>query len=306
MVVFGETHPAGHYFWSFQSPNQSQPLSVPQEFATTIKDVYKAVDEEITKIIEDLDRRTTILMLSGQGMGPNHAKWHLIPEILSQLGFLVTMNSRRGVKQTHWLGEVRDSIPLRWRRSISRHLPGGVRDFLRIYWATSRIEWSRTRAFHLPTDLLGYIRINLKGREPYGIVEPGSEYNDLCTQISEALKQVVNPHTGRQLVREVFYTDQVFPGPQRDRLPDLIVTWRDEAEINGAYSQKIGIINGDSPDPRTGNHRPQGFAIMHGPGIEKALSSEGHIFDVAPTVFRYFGLKPPSYIDGKPWINIPS
>jgi predicted AlkP superfamily phosphohydrolase/phosphomutase len=302
MAVFCETHPVGHDFWSFDSNGQSKSAcAVPTEFKNTIRDVYKAVDQEIGEIIADLDERTTLLLLSGQGMGPNYASWHVIPKVLKGLGYLVAMSKhdRRRASQTNWLGEIRDLVPLEWRRSVSRYLPGGLRDYLRVYGFNSHIDWSQTRAFHLPTDLYGYIRINLKGREPHGIVEPGSEYKDLCWQISEAFEELVNAHTGKRIVREVFHTDRLFPGPQRKRLPDLIIVWQDEALISGAYSEKIGRVNGISPDLRSGNHRPHGFAIFYGPGIGKQQVSEGHLADVAPTILKYFGLKPPSNLDGR-------
>lgn len=173
MAVFSETHAAGHYFWSFHSAGRCKPTAR-AEFTTTIRDIYKAVDDELAKILEGLDDRTALLVLSGQGMGPNFAKWHFISEVLSRLGHLVTKGrhdqSRAG--QVNWLGEMRDLIPLAWRRSVSRNLPARLRDYLRLHWANSRIDWSQTRACHLPTDLLGYIRINLKGRDPTASSNP--------------------------------------------------------------------------------------------------------------------------------------
>jgi predicted AlkP superfamily phosphohydrolase/phosphomutase len=303
MAVFSETHPAGHYFWGLHSNGYDG--SFP-ELATTIRDTYKAVDEQIAKIVEALDEETTLLVLSGQGMGPNAPQWHLIPDVLSKLGLLVTKkkNDQKSVTRTHWLSEVRNLIPLDWRRSVSRNLPGTWRDHLRSYWATSRVDWSQTRAFDLPTDLLGYIRINLKGREPQGLVEPGAEYNDICMEISAALKELLHPHTGKPIVREVFRTDLIFPGPQRDRLPDLIVTWLDDSEIQQAYSTDISTTNGNLPDPRAGNHRPKGFALFYGPRMKNRQVSEGHILDIAPTVLHHFGLKPSGDIDGRAWTNL--
>ena len=308
MAVFSETHPAGHYFWSFHSDGggRPSPIAAPAELTTTIRDIYKAVDDELAEIIEGLDDRTTLLVLSGQGMGPNVAKWHFIPEVLSRLGYLVTKGrhdqSRAG--QVNWLGEMRDLVPLAWRRLVSRHLPASLRDYLRLHWANSRIDWSQTRAYHLPTDLLGYIRINLKGREPHGIVESGSEYADLCCQISDALRALINPHTKKHIVREVFQTDEIFPGPQRERLPDLIVAWQDEPGIDGAYSEEIGAVTGSLPDPRSGNHKPQGVAIFYGAGIRKQHVSEARIVDIAPTILKHFGLSPSAHFDGRPLAEV--
>jgi predicted AlkP superfamily phosphohydrolase/phosphomutase len=179
-----------------------------------------------------------------------------------------------------------------------RHLPGRLRDYLQVHWANARIDWSQTRAFHLPTDLFGCIRINLKRREPQGIVEPGSEYDRVCSQIADELKKMIDPQTGARVVREVYHTDQIYPGPQRHRLPDLLVSWQDEPEAHEAHPEAFGRRNGDSPDARSGNHRPEGFAIFYRPGMNNDYLSSGHIVDIAPTILNYFGLKPPATIDG--------
>jgi predicted AlkP superfamily phosphohydrolase/phosphomutase len=296
MAVFSETHPAGHYFWTFDANGHGRSRPACAQLATTIEDVYRAIDGEIGKIIAGTDENTTLVVLSGQGMGPNNARWHLIPQVLSELGVLVlnTKNGRRSIGQTYGLGELRDSIPLRWRRSISRHLPIRLRDRFRTHRATARIDWSQTRAFHLPTDQLGYVRINLRGREPQGIVEPGAEYQDLCDTISDALKNLVDERTGRKVVREIFRADQLFPGPERHRLPDLLVSWQDEP----GHRQSLPV-DGNALDPRAGNHRPEGFALFYGRGVRQGQSLQGHIVDLAPTVLKYFGLIPPADMDGR-------
>jgi predicted AlkP superfamily phosphohydrolase/phosphomutase len=301
MAVFSETHPAGHYFWSSHAKRQNESPAVPPEFSNTIKDIYKAVDAAIANIIATLDETTMIVVLSGQGMGPNNANWQLIPKILSRLGLLVTKSKDDGstMASTNWLGEIRNSVPLRWRRSVSRRLPGTLRDCLRVYWANAPFDWSRTRAFHLPTDQLGYIRINLKGREPRGTVKPGSEYNDICNRICKVLKTLVNLQTGNPIVREVYHADDIFPGPHRSRLPDLIVTWRDEPALNGAFSEEIGRINGTLPDLRSGNHKTRGFALFCGPGVKNQRMPDASIVDIAPTILKYFGLHLPCNFDGR-------
>jgi predicted AlkP superfamily phosphohydrolase/phosphomutase len=298
MVVFSETHPAGHYFWGFHARgNRESVSSAVAEFATTIKDVYRAADAEIGKIIESLDAKTALVVLSGQGMGPNTAKWHLLPRMLSELGLLAgKKESKNGGGR---LARLRESIPLSWRRSVSRRLPAALRDRLRLQWAHAGIDWARTRAFHLPTDLLGYVRVNLKGREPRGVVEPGAEYHEVCDRISDALVKLTDPQTGMPAVCEVYRTDQLYPGPQRHRLPDLIVSWQDEHESGDGPARGIDGMQSGAPDPRSGNHRPEGFAIFYGPGTRSCGASPAHIVDIAPTVLGYFGLKPPRGIDGR-------
>jgi predicted AlkP superfamily phosphohydrolase/phosphomutase len=295
MAVFSETHPVGHYFWSFHfNGHGNRDSSLPPEFKTTIKDVYRAVDTEIGKIVENLDDETTLVVLSGQGMGPNPAKWHVIPEVLSNLGLLGTK------ARPSWLAESRDLIPREWRRWVSRYLPGALRDILQVHWANAGFDWSQTRAFHMPTDLLGYIRINRKGREPHGVVEPGAEYDLICAEITQALKALVDPETGAPIVREVFRGDEIFAGPQRHRFPDLIVCWHSGPEVRTpAAADPVGQMNGCAADHRSGNHRPEGFALFCGPGVKKAQTSQGHITDIAPTILKYFGLTPPATMAGR-------
>jgi predicted AlkP superfamily phosphohydrolase/phosphomutase len=277
---------------------------VPREFATTIQDIYRAADRELGRIVETIDNKTTLLVLSGQGMGPNYVGWHLIPEVLTKLRLTVGNQANGNAVKIDWLAKLRSLVPSQRRRSLSRYLPNRVRDYLSLRWAASNIDWSQSQVFDLPTDSLGFLRVNLKGREPSGIVEPGKEYDELCQRTRKALQQLVIPKTGKRAAREIFLTDHLFPGPERDRLPDIIIDWNDGTEIDGAYSSETGTIEGTSPDPRQGNHRPEGFAVVYGTAIRKGYVAEGHILDIAPTVLDCFGLEPASSMDGRPWTGL--
>jgi predicted AlkP superfamily phosphohydrolase/phosphomutase len=304
MAVFGEPHTAGHYFWKFSADKHTRDFPhIPREFATTIQDVYRAADRELGRIVETVDDQTTLLVLSGHGMGPNYVGWHLIPEVLSKLRLSGGGQANGNGAKIDWLAQLRSLVPSQRRHSLSRYLPDRLRDYLCLRWATSQIDWSQSQVFNLPTDSLGFLRVNLKGREPNGIVEPGKEYDELCQRISETLKQLVNPRTGKKIARKVFLTDYVFPGPERNRLPDLMICWEDDEAIDEAQLDEMGMLRGNLPDARTGNHNPHGFALFYGPGVRGGQASEGHILDIAPTTLSYFGLQPPTYMDGKTWGN---
>ena len=51
----------------------------------------------------------------------------------------------------------------------------------------SASDWSRTRAFSIPDSFVGMIRVNLAGREPAGIVEPGAEYEETVAELENDL-----------------------------------------------------------------------------------------------------------------------
>jgi predicted AlkP superfamily phosphohydrolase/phosphomutase len=312
LVVFGETHPAAHYGWPL--PNPSATVSPTESSHTLLRDVYEAVDRAIGEILQHVDEEVTIFIVSGDGVGPNYAGWHLLPEVLQRLGFTAALDralsedsteSEQGRRKTDSLKKLRDLVPANLRQAISRCLPDRWRDSLMSRWATANIDWPRTRAFCLPTDLEGCIRINLRGREPEGIVQQGAEYEEVCRSLSTALQQLINPLTGRPAVRQVIYADEVLPGERRHNLPDLIVLWSEEAELKEVYSPKFGVVKTPSPDARTGTHRPPGFILARGPRVQRShLLEGGHIADFAPTVLAQFGLPSPQYMDGHAWSNL--
>jgi len=161
------------------------------------------------------------------------------------------------------------------------------------------MDWSRTRAFTLPADLEGCIRINLRGREPQGIVERGSQYEDVCAELVAVLEELVNPATGRRAVREVCRIDRLFPGSRRDHLPDLTVLWNDESEIHDVCSNRVGLVSEAPIDPRTGTHSPLSFLAVKGPRSTRGKIQAAHIGDLAPTVLSYLGVNPPAHMDGR-------
>jgi len=308
LVVFGETHPAAHYFWP--SPETADAAGSPGRLSR-LREVYMAVDRAIGEILEQLDEDATVVVISGDGVGPNYAGWHLLPEVLRRLHYTGTALHHSAGDATgprHRSGKpgplkrLRDLVPADLRQALSRRLPTPWRDALMARWAETALDWSRTRAYCLPTDLEGCIRINLSGREPKGIVEPGAAYEQLCDGLSSTLQQLTNPDSGRPAVRRVIRTDAVFDGERRHHLPDLIVLWSEDAPIQAVHSPAIGPVRAPSPDARTGTHYPRGFALVRGPLTPRGHVAEwGHLVDFAPTLLAHFGLPTPPSMQGCVW-----
>ncbi len=173
----------------------------------------------------------TVYLVSGDGVGPNQAGWHLLPEVLRRLGYLAEPSKAGAGGATAQPGArrsldpvklVRDLLPKDLRKAIARKLlPDALRHRLAQRVDTAAVDWARTRAFCLPTDLEGHIRVNLRGREPQGSVSPGEEYRRVCDELIAALEGLTQPETGRRAVRAVLRTDDLYPGPRRDYLPGL-------------------------------------------------------------------------------------
>jgi hypothetical protein len=160
--------------------------------------------------------------------------------------------------------------------------------------------WSSMKAFAIPSFAEGYIRINLKGREPQGLVDP-ADYDALCDDLSTKLFALREPRTGIPMVSRVVRTREN-PLDRDPKLPDpdLMVVWQDEYATDVIDSPEYGRI-GPFPPYRAGSHRSEGFLLATGPGIPQSASlSEGHVLDLAPTILALMGAPIPEHLEGKP------
>jgi predicted AlkP superfamily phosphohydrolase/phosphomutase len=319
-VTFSEPHPAGHYLWHLADPlYPTHPKINMAGLKDAVRDVYVAVDTAIGEIIRDLDDSVTIVVTSGDGMGPNYAGCHLISEVLTKLGLYygagigptqspMGTEGKSSLLRKSFVSVVRNRIPLRVRRTISHCMPRYLQHRLSMKWANANIDWSRTKAFCIPNANEAYIRLNVAGREPQGIVAKGAAYSELISELQEHLRALVNPRSGCAAARQVVCNDEVFPGPRRDDLPDIVVNWDIDAKVlSELQSDRCGMIKGQAAGHEmtpyyTGNHKPTAFVLARGPRIaENQIFSEGHVVDIAPTILAILGVDPPVHLDGQIW-----
>lgn len=167
-----------------------------------------------------------------------------------------------------------------------------------------RSFWSQMKAFALPSFADGYVRINLKGREAQGIVDP-QDYDAVCEEISQLLYHMTDARTGKSMVKKITRTRRD-PLDRNPKLPnaDLIINWQEESSADVVDSPNYGRI-GPIPHNRTGSHLPRGFLIAHGAGIEPNSDlPPGHALDLAPTILSLMGAPLPDYFEGKPLLKV--
>ena len=207
------------------------------------------------------------------------------------------------------LYKIKRFIPPQLARQIVTRFPLGIQNRLVTLWSANMFDWSTTKYFPLPMDHAGYIRINLKGREPQGIVEPGNEYNSICDELEEAFLSFRDIKTNKPIVEKVYRIDDLAPlnAPYVEVLPDLVVKWSNISAIesSGLRSDKYGEIHwnnvGKLPTGRSGNHLDNGWFVAVGDGIPPASRTEGHhIVDLVPTLFQWLGAEPREDFQGKP------
>jgi len=145
----------------------------------------------------------------------------------------------------------------------------------------------------------GAIRVNLKGREAAGLVDP-ADYDSLLDQLERDLAEIVDAETGKPVVRDVVRTKRLCNGEALDDLPDLFVRWTREKPITSLSSARIGVVTGRYPGPRTGDHRPTGYVWCRRPGLAPGIMPGMlPVETIAATCCRALGVSATGF-DGPP------
>jgi predicted AlkP superfamily phosphohydrolase/phosphomutase len=177
----------------------------------------------------------------------------------------------------------------------------------------SGIDWSRTRAFS--DTLFPTLWINLKGREPCGIVEPGEEYRRVCDEIEADLLQSRDAVTGEPIVDQVLRREEIYAGPHVDKAPDLLVRWREDILIHGLRVEAApGSGRADNPERTStpfipgedyrvisGDHRLNGVLLCRNPrrNVARESLNKASLLDIAPTALHALGIPVPEDMDGR-------
>ena len=257
---------------------------------------YEKADRVVGELVAAFGTDVTVALVSDHGFGENRRTFYLNRWLADQ-GWLAMKPG----------GDVR----LRLRRvTLDRVLGavglevgglfGGAPVWLpRIerWRLMESIDWSRTRAFGATADLDG-VYINVSGREPRGIVEPGEEYEDVRDALIRTLVEIRDPDTGQHMVVWARRREEVFHGPFVERAPDIMYMtsgnrYPESGRLDAAPA--IGALGG-----RAGGHRLEGIFVLAGPAARACHSlGECRIVDVAPTLLHVIGLPIADDLDGR-------
>jgi predicted AlkP superfamily phosphohydrolase/phosphomutase len=309
---FSAPHCIGHHFWHGADPSHPRHHEAADHgLADTIEQVYRAIDRELGEMIAMVGPETLVMVTAAHGMGPvYHASWNL-PEILDLLGYgnkpalKPTGEETREAHVNPWR-VLKMTIPGAWQYRIKAMLPEAMQDQLLFLWYSGGRNWEGSRAFAIPNnDMVGAIRLAVKGRDRHGLIEPGEEYRRICRDIGRALSELTDIESERPVVERVTYLHEVFDGPFLNQLPDLAVFWNNSFPWSSLHSPRFGTLRLRRQDSRTGGHSSHGFMIARGPGIPAGTELFGHsIYDIAPTVLEAAGVAAPPDFDGRPiWLQ---
>lgn len=268
-VVFGEGHCVGHQCWHVHDPDH--PRHDPAVAATDgdpLARVYEALDRALGDVLAGVGQDSHVLVLLSHGMGPHYAASFLFPDILLRLERAQNRTPTLPATAKHALRRLtnRAAQHLGLRRGV--WLLGGSRAFFRLPNAAP----------------CAGIRVNVVGREPSGVVAPGTEYEQLCRALEAEFLALENVDTGTPAVRRVLRPAELFEGPAVGAMPDLLVEWDQSHPIRSLASPTIGRVDGEYRGQRTGDHRRDGMLLGRPASLPTTAEETTDARDLAPTI----------------------
>jgi hypothetical protein len=194
----------------------------------------------------------------------------------------------------------------------------------------SVIDWSRTKVVLGDHPLAENVWINLKGRDPDGVVEPGVEYERVRDQVIQAFYAMRDPETGQcPVALAVRKEDAAYLGQWGDTVGDIVFYLTpgyasggtiqslgpmdlaavaenqyatvEEGLASEYFAAMQGIHHQYLPHVEFGGCSNRAIFVMAGPGVRRGqrLRVPPWTPDVVPTLVHHMGFPLPEQAEGK-------
>jgi predicted AlkP superfamily phosphohydrolase/phosphomutase len=246
-----------HAFVSYLEPSVCRDKKALRMYERAEQGFYESLDRMLGRIIKCADDKTLIIVTSDHGAVPTEGffeekKDHVSVNTILQNAGLVKL--KRDPKT-----------------------------------GRNEVVWSKSKAF---AQRSVYVYVNLKGRDPHGIVRPGKEYEQVVRDIIAALSDYRDTCTGKK--------------------PFAFVLSRNDARLLGLYGDRIGdVVYGvhgwvfgehgrQTPTAEFGMGSLRGLLVMKGPGVKRGLRLQRNVWltDIVPTVCYLTGFPVPRDAEG--------
>jgi len=184
-----------------------------------------------------------------------------------------------------------------------------------------RIDWKNSKAF--PYMEPPFIWINLKGRDPHGVVK-SSEYEELRDKVIETLYSLKEPDTNKEIIELALRKEEAeHLGLNGERIGDVIYFLKPPY---GIFDGNLGKLDASFitkseyenpvvdmsqsffgahayylPSTRFGDYSVSVPFIISGPGVKKGkkLNEIVNLVDVAPTLSHLLNIPTPKNSEGR-------
>lgn len=244
----------------------------PEYYQSIERQAYQSLDRALARTLELAGEDTLVVLVGDHGCKPTTGRFSPA-KLLVEAGLTVFKDAQ-------------PDEPIRSRRGLTAEAEAdpttmpvrGVLDRTMaevIEQGSGEIDWSRTKAVMQRSS---YVYVNLKGRDPHGIVEPGEEYEQVCQQIIRLLYDYTDPVSGEKPVLFALQKkDARMLGLWGERIGDVVFG------LNGSVGRQHGAI---APTASYGRLSLKTAFVMAGPGVKKgqAMTRNMWLVDVVPTI----------------------
>ncbi len=286
MVVFKLVDNLQHKAWKYLDPRTRE--RHPKR-AAMVADCFAALDVAIGRLAEYAERRDAhVLMMSDHGHGSLEGK--VQPNLLlREWGYLALREggAQAQTRANHLL------YRLFRKRKGGRYAQGtfSIEHDL-------AVDLARTKACVMHAGMYGFLYVNLKGRQPGGIVE-AADYEPLRDELRERLlaTRCTDP-SGKTVPTfwDVLKPELLYGCLRQDRewLPDLMLVPHESLSVVRKIRGRAAVRW--LPERRIeGTHRPDGIVAAIGAGVKCSDCVRISIVDCAPTLLAMLGV--PVYAD---------
>ncbi len=277
--VFTTSDRFSHYMWHFFDSEHPYRKNESEEeikkYETSLLELYKKLDGYLGELMDEFSP-DNVMVVSDHGFASIY-KYFEFNKWLYKNGYLVFKPREQWEEFKH--GKLNPNRTY-------------------IY---GKVDWSKTRAYMIGKR--GSIFINLKNREPRGIVEKW-EYEELVEELIREIEKIKDPQTGEYIVENALPREQIFSGPYVEEAPDIITFFKDKYASIG-YIVDLNsdemFINNDRPELELelGIERGAGIIVANGDAYRHTIIRDAWIGDVTPTLLHTYGVTTPPDMDGK-------
>jgi predicted AlkP superfamily phosphohydrolase/phosphomutase len=250
-----------HAFWAYMDKTHRN-YCPGNPYENAIFDYYQFVDTQIGELLKLADKNTTVFIVSDHGAQKMEGSI-CINEWLIREGYLSLLET-----------------------------PTSPTPFPKL-----KIDWSKTKAWG-DGGYYSRIFLNVRGREPQGIVEL-ADYENLRSELASRIEVIPGPD-GNSIGTRVLRPEDLYKF-RNGIAPDLMVyfgnlAWRSAGTVG--RSSIYTFENDTGPDDA--NHGQHGIFIARPQSVKKGQKlSNLEIQDIAPTILRILNVPIPNDMEGK-------
>lgn len=274
VIVYVSTDRIQHCLMEYICPEHPSYASLKESpVAQQVRGIYRQLDDGLAELLKRTTTDDLVMLMSDHGHQPC-TRTCTMDRILAHLGFLEFGRGSFAFNLIRWGPG----------RRIARSLYDIFKLHGKISIPASPVEWSKTKAYTSVVSTGEGVSVNLKGREPQGIVDP-ADYEKVRDDLAAALDGFRDPETGTNPIGKIYRKEEVMKGKFLDLAPDLLLVPAQYYSLTHAK----GMV--EPADWLSGDHRLEGVVIATGPEVTKGPIAETvYLQDLGPTSMAALGV----------------